>query len=145
VTVTRSAASYRINVPQRLVLFAGEGAISFKEWAACAKEALAHPGFRTGFRFLSDRRRIDAERSDREFGEVTAFIRARAALLGPVRWGVLVASDPARELVRQTAHYAESSLVQFQSFVNPRAALLWIMQVVDDEDLDELVAWVESP
>jgi hypothetical protein len=135
--------SYRIHERLGVVLFEGQGALSYERWSAGVDEALADPAFRPGFRFISDRRRMDASRTDRRFADATLFLRSRAAQLGPIRWAVLIGeNDPAYTLVRATAVLAQSSVVQLEPFTDLDEALEWILQVVEEEELAELRDWV---
>jgi hypothetical protein len=135
--------SYRIHEGLSVVLFEGQGALSYERWSAGVDAALADPAFRPGFRFISDRRRMDASRTDRRFADATLFLRSRAAQLGAIRWAVLIGeNDPAYTLVRATAVLAQSSVVQLEPFTDLDEALEWILQVVDEEELAELRDWV---
>jgi len=142
-TAMASTHAYRIHERLGVVLFEGQGALSFETWTAVVDAALADPAFRPGFRFISDRRHMDASRTDRRFADATLFLRSRAARLGPIRWAVLIGgNDPAYTLVRATAVLAQSSVVQLEPFSDLDEALEWILQVVDDEDFAELRDWV---
>jgi hypothetical protein len=119
--------------------------MSFDEWRDCVEGAMQDPGYRRGMRMLSDRRRLERGYTFTIMEQIVDFFRTHAGELGHTRWAVVVPNEnAARSVLAFGQELAKTTIVQVQGFTDLDAALAWLVQVVDDDDLAELRAWVDE-
>ncbi|HEV8600828.1 MAG TPA: hypothetical protein VGQ69_15810 [Gemmatimonadales bacterium] len=134
----------RIDGPSGIVLFQTQGSLAYEDWEREVRAALAATNGSLRH-VLSDRRELP---SDYELGVLEGavdFFRSHAGELGDVQWGILVASASAVHRSANLAQVlAEATRIRIKVFTELRAALQWLLGVVDEEELERLERWVEG-
>ena len=135
---------HRVHPTLGISLLQGKGELTLEEWEQAAREILAVParGIR---RILSDRRHMGDAYPAWIEERAMRFIRENAVALGEVQWAVVVARESsAGKSVDTAAHLNQATRVRIRGFGNVTAALRWLLGVYEDEDLVELVKWIEG-
>ena len=118
---------YGIDANRRLVHLVTIGDASFDEWRDALLGVFSNSSFRTGFDFLSDRRRGPAP--SRVFIErVAAFGRGHEDKFGRCRWAVVVADLGADDAARLLTIRAGLGLVEAMYFFDVGEARRWLSE-----------------
>jgi hypothetical protein len=116
---------YGIDANRRLVSLVTIGGASFEEWRDALLGVFANSSFRTGFDFLSDRRRGAAP--DRVFIErMAAFAREHEGTFGRCRWASVVADLGADDAARLLTIRAGLGRVEVRYFFDIEEARGWL-------------------
>lgn len=121
IRVTLEAAS-------RLVVFQVSGDPGIQEMIDSVEAALRHPSYRTGFSFLSDRRRVDHPPSNELLAAAVAFLEANQARLGAPRWAFVVSDVENYRIARKAAILSESTSTQVEVFASVSEARKWLSE-----------------
>ena len=135
---------HRFHPTLRISLLQGQGEITLEEWEQAAREILAVPagGIR---RILSDRRHMGEAYPAWIEERAMQFIRENAVALGDVQWAVVVAPESsAGKSVDTATQLNQGTRVRIRGFADVTAALRWLLGVYEEEDLVELVQWIEG-
>jgi hypothetical protein len=116
---------YSIDESERVVYLTTVGEPSFDEWRDTLLKVFSDPSFKTGFDFISDRRRATAP--GREFVErEVAFVREHEREFGRCRWAAVVPDTATDEMARAVTKRAGMAEVEVGFFYDPAAARRWV-------------------
>ena len=117
---------YGINVNLRVVHLVTVGEPSFEEWRNTLLGVFSNSSFRTGFDFISDRRRASVP--DRIFVERTAaFAREHEDEFGACRWAVVTADLATDDVARIIKCRSGLSQVEAGYFFDLAEARRWLL------------------
>lgn len=131
---------FAIDRLNRLVTYVVEGNATADEARAFLDAVAAHPHYRYGFDFFGDRRDVDAAPEPNYIFAVAAEVNARARLIGPCRWAVVVGDPVALGMARMWAHLAASSGVDIRPFPTAAEAVAWFALTEDYCPLERVTA-----
>lgn len=118
---------YGIDERERVVYLTTFGEPSFEEWRDTLLAVFSDPSFKTGFHFISDRRR--AKPPGPEFVEhEVAFVREHAGDLGRCRWAAVVPNRATDEVARTVTNRAGIEGVEVGVFYNLTEARRWVFR-----------------
>ena len=118
---------YSIDVGERIVYLTTVGVPSFDEWRDTLLKVFSDPSFKTGFNFISDRRR--AAVPDREFVEQEiVFVREHEREIGRCRWAAVVPDPATDEAARTVTSRAGMEEVEVGFFYNLAEARRWVFR-----------------
>jgi hypothetical protein len=107
---------FAIDRQNRLVAYVVEGNATAEEARAFLDAVVAHPHYCYGFDFFGDRREVDSAPEPVYIYAVAAEVNARARLIGPCRWAVVVGDPLAFGMVRMWGLMAQASGVEIRAF-----------------------------
>jgi hypothetical protein len=117
---------FTVDRRERLVYYVVEGTVTAGDARAFLDAAVAHPQYGCGFDFFGDRREAAAAPDPCYVYAVAAEVLARAAVLGPCRWAVVVADEAAARRARVWAALAKASGVEIRPFGTAAEAAAWL-------------------
>jgi hypothetical protein len=126
---------YRIDTSQSLVYLTAVDPLTFVDWQATLNAVLADPHFKTGLSFISDRRRVVADKSMEDLPKMAGYLRQHARDLGRCRWAVVVPVDvkPAHGwAVVASELVAGSTQIEPAVFTDVNAAVAWATKRAKD-------------
>lgn len=117
---------YTIDRTERVVYLTTVGEPSFDEWRDTLLKVFSDPSFKTGFNFISDRRRSSAVPSPEFVEREVVFIREHERELGRCRWAAVVPNPATDEAARVVTSRAGMAEVEVGFFYDPAAARRWV-------------------
>jgi hypothetical protein len=126
---------YRIDTSQSLVYLTAVDPLTFVDWQATLNAVLADPQFKPGLSFISDRRRVVADKSMVDLPKMAGYLRQHARELGQCRWAVVVPVDvkPAHGwAVVASELVAGSTQIEPAVFTDVNAAVAWATKRTKD-------------
>jgi hypothetical protein len=116
---------YGIDEGERVVYLTTTGEPSFSEWRGALLAVFSDPSFRTGFDFISDRRR--AKTPCHEFVEQEVdFVREHERELGHCRWAVVVSDQATEDVARAVTMRAGLEGIDVGFFYDLAEARRWV-------------------
>ena len=116
---------YSIDERERVVYLTTVGEPAFDEWRDTLLRVFSDPSFKTGFNFISDRRRARAP--SREFIEQEiVFVREHEREFGRCRWAAVVPNTATDEMARTVTNQASLADVEVGVFYDLAEARRWV-------------------
>jgi hypothetical protein len=122
---------FAIDRQNRLVAYVVEGNATAEEARAFLDAVVAHPRYCYGFDFFGDRRDVAEAPEPVYIYAVAAEVNARARLIGPCRWAVVVGDPLAFGMARMWGSMAQSSGVEIRAFRTAEEAAGWLALTED--------------
>lgn len=140
------SSGYRFHPEARLALLQGERALTHKEWEETAREVLAGKNSGATWRILSDRRQTGDSYPPWMEDRLVGFIREYAPELGEIQWAVVVSDQVSLiDSVRLATRLTQGTKVRVQAFSELRDALRWLLGVYEQQEIDDLIKWIDNP
>lgn len=118
---------YSIDRGERVVYLTTVGEPSFNEWRDTLLRVFSDPTFKTGFNFISDRRRGAVP--DREFVEQEiVFVREHEREFGCCRWAAVVPNPATDEAARTVTSRAGLENIEVGFFYDLAEARRWVFK-----------------
>ena len=109
-----------------LVRYTANGAVTANDARQFLDAVLAHRHFEPGFDFLGDANATGREPDAAYTAALANEVRARADVLSPCRWAVVVSSPGGLALVRLWAPLTQAGGVEVAPFRTPDDAMAWL-------------------
>ena len=116
---------YSIDEGERVVYLTTVGEPSFDEWRDTLLAVFSEPSFKTGFNFISDRRR-SAVPSPEFIEQEVVFVREHEHEIGRCRWAAVVPNLATDEAARAVTSRASMEEVEVGFFYDLAAARRWV-------------------
>lgn len=140
------SSGYRFHPEARLALLQGERVLTHKEWEETAREVLAGKNSGATWRILSDRRQTGDSYPPWMEDRLVGFIREYAPELGEIQWAVVVSDQVSLiDSVRLATRLTQGTKVRVQAFSELRDALRWLLGVYEQQEIDDLIKWIDNP
>ncbi len=120
------ALEFYIDTGLRLVTLTGVEVPDFDEWRRAMLNILAHPDFRPGFNFLTDRRDAQQAPTTDYLRQVVEFLEDHRAELAHCRWALVVSTPAGFGMGRMAMALCEGLTIRVQVFTNLRDARVWL-------------------
>lgn len=129
------AVTFNINPAERIIILTTTGSSDLAEWVGAMNKVLADPLFRSGFNFLSDRRR-QADVPDRAFAQgAVDYLKEHHQKLGSFRWATLADSPAIYGMQRMFTIYSEMRDITARAFNDGAEALAWLKERNEEQPL----------
>ena len=116
---------YSVDAVEHVVYLTTVGEPSFDEWRDTLLAVFSDPSFKTGFNFVSDRRR--ATPPSRKFIEQeVVFVREHEREFGRCRWAAVVPNPATDSIAREVTGRAGMSQVDVAFFYDLAEARKWV-------------------
>lgn len=120
--------TYSIHPDRSLIVVTRIRPATFEQWAHAMSELLSDPSFVSGFHLVDDSRAVSTVPARADVERFAEWIHQHAAVLGPVRWAVVVqpSSRAAFGMARVGEALTAGSGITLRAFTDLQAAFAWV-------------------